>query len=168
MKIYQVDAFAKTLFQGNPAAVVPLQKWLPDTLMQQIAMENNLAETAFLVKTGEDFHIRWFTPSTEVDLCGHATLASAFVLFHYEGYIGERIRFHSRSGLLTVSRNQSESLTLNLPADQLTEVELSPELTAGLDPKPVSAFRGKTDFMLVFEHERDIRDLRVDMSCLSR
>jgi PhzF family phenazine biosynthesis protein len=167
MKIYQVDAFAKTLFQGNPAAVVPLEEWLPDTLMQQIAMENNLAETAFLKKEGRDFHIRWFTPSTEVDLCGHATLAAAFVLYHYEGYIGDSIRFHSRSGLLTVSRH-GESLSLNFPADELREVELSPELTAGLDPKPVKAFRGKTDYMLVFEHERDIRDLRVDMSWLSR
>jgi len=167
MKIYQVDAFAKTLFQGNPAAVVPLQKWLPDTLMQQIAMENNLADTAFLVKTGEDFHIRWFTPSREVELCGHATLASAFVLFHYEGYTGDSIRFHSRSGLLTVSR-QGESLSLNFPADELTEVELSPELTDALDPKPLKAFRGRTDYMLVFECEQDIRDLRVDLTRLSR
>jgi PhzF family phenazine biosynthesis protein len=167
MKIYQVDAFTKTLFHGNPAAVVPLEEWLPDTLMQQIAMENNLAETAFLIKEGEDFHIRWFTPSTEVDLCGHATLASAFVLYHYEGYVGDSIRFHSRSGLLTVSR-QDELLSLDFPADQIREVELSPELTDGLDPKPVKAFRGKTDYLLVFEHERDIRDLQVDLSRLSR
>jgi len=167
MKIYQVDAFAKTLFQGNPAAVVPLEEWLPDTVMQQIAMENNLAETAFLIKAGEDFHIRWFTPSTEVDLCGHATLASAFVLYHYEGYSGDHIRFHSRSGLLTVSR-QGDSLSLNFPADQLREVDLSPELTAGLDPKPVKAFRGKTDYLLVFERETDIRDLRVDLNRLSQ
>jgi PhzF family phenazine biosynthesis protein len=167
MKIYQVDAFAKTLFQGNPAAIVPLEKWLPDTLMQQIAMENNLAETAFFVKEGDDFHIRWFTPSTEVDLCGHATLASAFVLHHYEGYTRDTIRFHSRSGLLTVSRN-GELLSLDFPADELREVELLPELTAGLDPKPLRAFRGKTDYMLVFEREQDIRHLRVDMSRLSR
>jgi PhzF family phenazine biosynthesis protein len=167
MKIYQVDAFAKDLFQGNPAAVVPLESWLPDTLMQQIAMENNLAETAFLVKEGEDFHIRWFTPSTEVDLCGHATLASAFVLYQYEGFTGDSIRFHSRSGLLTVTR-QGDLLSLNFPADQLTEVELSPELTAGLDPKPVKAFKGKTDYLLVFEREQDIRDLRVDLSRLSQ
>jgi PhzF family phenazine biosynthesis protein len=166
MKIYQVDAFTTTLFQGNPAAVVPLEKWLPDSLMQQIAMENNLAETAFIVKEGEGFHIRWFTPSTEVDLCGHATLASAFVLYQYEGFTGDSIRFHSRSGLLTVTR-QGELLSLNFPADQLREVELSPELTAGLDPKPVKAFRGKTDYLLVFEREQDIRDLRVDLSLLS-
>jgi PhzF family phenazine biosynthesis protein len=172
MKIYQVDAFAKALFQGNPAAVVPLEKWLPDPLMQQIAMENNLAETAFFVKEGgdkegEDFRIRWFTPSTEVDLCGHATLASAFVLYHHEGYTGDSIRFHSRSGLLTVTR-RGELLSLNFPADFVTEVELSPELMAGLEPKPVGAFKGKTDYMLIFERERDIRDLRVDLSSLSR
>src|ERR1700677_448058 len=167
MKLYQVDAFAKTLFQGNPAAVVPLEKWLPDTLMQQIAMEHNVPETAFLVKEGEDFHIRWFTPTTEVDLCGHATLASAFVLHHYEGYVGDTIRFHSRSGLLTVNRN-GELLSLNFSADEFREVELSQELTAGLDPKPQKAFRGKTDYMLVFESEQDIRDLRVDLGRLSR
>ncbi|HET6253480.1 MAG TPA: PhzF family phenazine biosynthesis isomerase [Puia sp.] len=167
MKIYQVDAFAKSLFQGNPAAIVPLEKWLPDTLMQQIAMENNLAETAFLVEEGKDFQIRWFTPSTEVDLCGHATLASAFVLYHYRDYKEDVIRFHSRSGLLTVTR-QGESLSLDFPADTLTEVELSPDLTIGLDPRPIKAFKGKTDYMLVFEREQDIRDLRVDLTELSR
>jgi PhzF family phenazine biosynthesis protein len=166
MKIYQVDAFAKNLFQGNPAAVVPLEDWLPDTLMQQIAMENNLAETAFFAREGEDFRIRWFTPSTEVDLCGHATLASAFVLYHYLGYSGDTIRFHSRSGLLTVSR-QGELFSLNFPADHVTEVELLPELAAGLTPKPVKAFRGKTDYMLVYEREQDILDLRVDLSRLA-
>jgi PhzF family phenazine biosynthesis protein len=166
MKIYQVDAFAKNLFQGNPAAIVPLEAWLPDSLMQQIAMENNLAETAFFVRAGEDFHIRWFTPATEVDLCGHATLASAFVLYEYEGYTGDSIRFHTRSGLLTVSR-RGESLSLNFPVDEIREVELSPELTSGFDRKPLKAFKGKTDYMLVFEREADIRDLRVDMSLLS-
>jgi PhzF family phenazine biosynthesis protein len=173
MKIYQVDAFAKNLFQGNPAAVVPLDKWLPDSVMQQIAMENNLAETAFYVKVeggdGDraDFHIRWFTPSIEVDLCGHATLASAFVIYQYEGFTGDSIRFHSRSGLLIVTR-QGELLSLNFPVDQLREVEVSSELTAGFDPKPVKAFRGKTDYLLVFDREQDIRDLRVDLSLLSR
>jgi PhzF family phenazine biosynthesis protein len=167
MKIYQIDAFANELFRGNPAAVVPLEEWLPESLMQQIAMENNLAETAFLVKEGPDFRIRWFTPSTEVDLCGHATLAAAFVLYHYEAYTGDTIRFHSRSGLLTVSR-KGDSLSLNFPADLLTEVELSAELTAGLDPKPSKAYRGRTDYMLVFAREKDIRELRVDLSLLTR
>jgi PhzF family phenazine biosynthesis protein len=177
MKIYQVDAFANQLFQGNPAAVVPLDKWPSDSLLQQIAMENNLAETAFFVPAhrlhdsgpgvGMDFHIRWFTPTTEVDLCGHATLASAFVLYEFEGYVDETIRFHSRSGLLTVGR-RGESLTLNFPADPPTPVELSAELTTGFEPKPIKAFKGRTDYLLVYENEKDIRDLRVDLGQLSR
>ncbi|HTR29258.1 MAG TPA: PhzF family phenazine biosynthesis isomerase [Puia sp.] len=166
MKIYQVDAFAGQLFHGNPAAVVPLDEWLPEGLMQQIAMENNLAETAFVVREGSDFRVRWFTPSTEVDLCGHATLAAAFVLYRYEGYAGDMIRFHSKSGLLTVSR-RGEMLSLNFPVDQLTEVGLSPELTAGFEPKPAGAYRGRTDFMLVFESEKDIRELHVDIKRLA-
>lgn len=167
MKIYQVDAFAKELFQGNPAAVVPLETWLPETRMQQIAMENNLAETAFFAKEGADYRIRWFTPSTEVDLCGHATLASAFVLYNFTGYNEDSIRFHSRSGLLTVTR-RGQSLTLDFPADLLREVELSPTLTAGLDPRPVKAFQGRTDYLLIYEHEQDLLDLRVDLAALAR
>jgi predicted PhzF superfamily epimerase YddE/YHI9 len=110
MQIYQIDAFAKELFQGNPAAVVPLEEWLPDDLMQRIAMENNLAETAFFIPEGDDFVIRWFTPTTEVDLCGHATLASGHVLFEHLGYNGDLIRFRSlKSGLLAVSRGNAAS-----------------------------------------------------------
>ena len=96
MKIYQVDAFAEALFTGNPAAVVPLEKWLPDDVMQKIAMENNLAETAYYVKNGDAYDIRWFTPTIEVDLCGHATLASAYVLFNYQNHPGNIVKFHSR------------------------------------------------------------------------
>jgi len=110
MQIYQIDAFAKELFQGNPAAVVPLPEWLPDDLMQRIAMENNLAETAFFIPEGDDFVIRWFTPTTEVDLCGHATLASGHVLFEHLGYKGDFIRFRSlNSGFLAVSRGNAAS-----------------------------------------------------------
>lgn len=161
MKIYQVDAFTDHLFGGNPAAVCPLEQWLPDSLLQQIAMENNLAETAYFVKEGEDYHIRWFTPSTEVDLCGHATLASAFVLFQYEGYTKDRIRFQSRSGLLTVAR-KGELLSLDFPVDRMEPVGLFAELTAGLDTRPVKVFKGRTDYMLVYEREQDILDLKVD------
>jgi PhzF family phenazine biosynthesis protein len=104
--IYQVDAFTDHVFGGNPAAVCPLEKWLPDPVMQNIAMENNLAETAFYVSKGDHFELRWFTPKVEVDLCGHATLAAAFVLFNCEGFSGEEINFHSpRSGKLTVTKN---------------------------------------------------------------
>jgi len=96
MQIYQVDAFAGKVFQGNPAAVVPLSEWLPDELMQRIAMENNLSETAFFVPAEKGFSIRWFTPTVEVDLCGHATLATGHVLFAHLGYKGDAILFHTR------------------------------------------------------------------------
>jgi len=102
MQFYQVDAFAEKVFEGNPAAVVPLESWLADDLMQSIAEENNLSETAFFVKEGANFHIRWFTPKGEVDLCGHATLASAFVIHHYINPSLSTISFDSRSGILTV------------------------------------------------------------------
>lgn len=100
--LYQVDAFASRQFEGNPAAVCPLRKWLPENVMQAIANENNLAETAFFVTDGEGYHIRWFTPLKEVDLCGHATLASAWVLFNRLGHEGSRVDFQSKSGPLSV------------------------------------------------------------------
>ena len=108
LNLYQVDAFTSTLFKGNPAAVVPLEKWIDDALMQQLAMENNLAETVFFVpseKEGADFDIRWFTPEVEINLCGHATLASAFVLYTELGFNKPSIVFNSKSGLLTVEKN---------------------------------------------------------------
>src|SRR5687768_11590026 len=98
--IYQVDAFTKKIFSGNPAAVCPINEWLTDSLMQSIAMENNLSETAFIVKNGVDYHIRWFTPTVEVDLCGHATLAAGHVLFNHMGFPGTEVHFHSKSGTL--------------------------------------------------------------------
>ncbi|EFK97346.1 phenazine biosynthesis protein, PhzF family, partial [sediment metagenome] len=102
LKIYQIDAFAQSIFEGNPAAVIPLEVWLDDVLMQKIAMENNLSETVFFVKEGEHYHIRWFTPIAEVDMCGHATLASAFVLFEILNYLNDEIIFDSKSGELRV------------------------------------------------------------------
>ena len=98
LSLYQIDAFASKLFEGNPAAVCPLDEWLPDETMQMIATENNLSETAFYVPQGDGFHIRWFTPASEVDLCGHATLATGYVLFNILGYKDSRIEFESRSG----------------------------------------------------------------------
>ncbi|SDC07420.1 PhzF family phenazine biosynthesis protein [Niabella drilacis] len=158
-RIYQVDAFATEVFSGNPAAVCPLQHWLPDTRLQQIAMENNLAETAFYVPHAAHYEIRWFTPAVEVDLCGHATLAAAFVLFHREGHTSHRIRFHSpRSGTLTVVRN-ADLLTLNFPADRLHPVALSDELNACFGITPLQAFKGKTDYLLVFDKEEVIKNL---------
>ncbi|MBK7174477.1 MAG: PhzF family phenazine biosynthesis protein [Bacteroidales bacterium] len=155
-KLYQIDAFADKVFSGNPAAVCPLDAWLPDELMQKIAMENNLAETVFYVKTDNQYEIRWFTPMVEVDLCGHATLAAAFVLFNYENHTENIIHFYSpRSGELTVTKN-GEFLSLNFPTDSLNPVTLSTELLNCFEPKPHSAFKGKTDYLLVFDKEDDI------------
>jgi len=119
IKIYQIDAFTDRLFSGNPAAVCILDVWISDELMQSIGNENNLAETAFIVPNGQDFEIRWFTPTVEVDLCGHATLASAFVLFNILDYPGSLVRFHSaRSGLLLVEK-KDDMLFLDFPTDKL-------------------------------------------------
>jgi PhzF family phenazine biosynthesis protein len=168
LKIYQLDAFTDKIFSGNPAAVCPLDKWLPEDIMQKIAMENNLAETAFFVRNNGQFEIRWFTPAVEVDLCGHATLAAAAVLYDYEKYEGDVITFFSpRSGILTVTRN-GKLLTLDFPSDKFDRVDLSPQLIACFNSQPVEAYRGKTDFMLVFNSEDEIRKLVPDFSAIAR
>lgn len=158
-KIYQVDAFTDKVFGGNPAAVCPLEHWLQDDVLQNISMENNLAETAFFVKLNEGYEIRWFTPTVEVDLCGHATLGAAYVLFFISEVKENTINFYSpRSGKLTVRRNEV-TLTLNFPSDEFTEVPLTGLLTDGFNIRPIRAFRGKTDYMLVFENEDDINNI---------
>jgi PhzF family phenazine biosynthesis protein len=161
-KIYQVDAFTNHVFGGNPAAVCPLESWLPDSTLQRIARENNLSETAFYTKQGDQYILRWFTPSVEVDLCGHATLAAAHVLFHHEGYSRNVIQFHSpKSGSLTVTKD-NDWLTLNFPSDTIKQIELTDDIRAGFNKKPVAVYRGKTDLMLVFESEDDISELSPD------
>lgn len=117
MEIYQVNAFCRELFSGNPAAVCFLDKWAADELLQKIATENNLADTAFCVKAGDHFQIRWFTPFVEVNLCGHATLAAAHVLFEHKSFAGPTIQFTSRSGELWVSKTE-DFLTLDFPVDE--------------------------------------------------
>lgn len=159
MKIYQIDAFTDTLFSGNPAAVCPLDQWLSDELMLKIAAENNLAETAFYVKNGDKYEIRWFTPKVEVDLCGHATLAAAFVLFHYENHNDNLIEFYSpRSGNLTVTK-EGDLLSLNFPVDELESIALTNEILEAFNSKPQLAIKGKTDYMLVFNNEEEILNL---------
>lgn len=159
LKIYQIDAFTDRIFSGNPAAICPLEKWPDDSVMQRIAMENNLAETAFYVKNGSKYEIRWFTPTVEVDLCGHATLAAAYVLYHHEGHSADVIDWVSpRSGPLTVIQ-EGDFITLNFPTDTLSEVSLSDSLLRCFDIRPVSAFKGKTDYLLVFENEKTVREL---------
>jgi PhzF family phenazine biosynthesis protein len=168
LKLYQVDAFTDRVFAGNPAAVCPLDRWLADHLMQNIAMENNLAETAFFVRNGDRFEIRWFTPTIEIDLCGHATLASAFVLFNIEGFSGDTIEFHShRSGSLRVTREEA-LLTLDFPTDQYSKVPLTDDLKSGFDVAPVEAYKGRSDYLLVFDSEEQVANLRPDFSLIRK
>jgi predicted PhzF superfamily epimerase YddE/YHI9 len=168
LPIYQVDAFTDKVFSGNPAAVCPLQQWLSEDIMQKIALENNLAETAFFVKNKNQYDIRWFTPTVEVDLCGHATLAAAYVLFQVLGISDQEITFHShRSGPLHVKR-EADWLTLNFPTDTIGSVPLNNQLEACFDICPREAYRGKTDYLLVFDAEDDIRSLEPSLERISR
>ncbi|HUX96041.1 MAG TPA: PhzF family phenazine biosynthesis protein [Bacteroidales bacterium] len=167
-KIYQVDAFTDKLFRGNPAAVCPLESWLSDDLMQKIAFENNLSETAFYVREGIHYNIRWFTPTVEVDLCGHATLATAYVLFNWENHEGDKIIFKSMlSGELEVVKSD-DLLTLNFPADFIEPAELTTDFTECFNIRPIHTFRGKTDYMLVFDNERSIETLIPDLVRISK
>ena len=164
LPIYQVDAFATKLFQGNPAAVCPLEAWLPDALMQSIAQENNLSETAFFVPQGEGFEIRWFTPNDEVALCGHATLASAHVLFEELGYNKPTIALHSRhSGPLKVFKKDG-LLFLDFPTDTITPHPMAPAFEAALGVRPTALFKGKTDYIALLENEAAVRGCTPNMA----
>ena len=163
MILYQIDAFTDRLFGGNPAAVVPLQQWLDDETLQAIAAENNLAETAFYVPQGQDYHLRWFTPTMEVDLCGHATLAAAYVLFQIEEAAISQLSFHTRSGPLTVTRDE-EWLTLDFPARPPEPYPEHIERLAdalGASPSWVGKAR---DYCAVFDSEAEVRQLQPDMA----
>ena len=158
-KIYQIDAFAEALYSGNPAAVCPLENWLDADIMQKIAAENNLAETAFTVPVENGYEIRWFTPEVEVDLCGHATLASAYTLMNFEGFLGEKINFISRnSGTLTVTKN-GDFLTLDFPKDNLQKVDDLAIFEKCFANHPIEAYQGKTDYLLIFENEHQIQNI---------
>ena len=157
LDIYQIDAFAENQFEGNPAAVIPLVKWLPEATMQAIAEENNLSETVFFVPTRNGFHIRWFTPVKEVELCGHATLASAYVLFNILGYKEEVLSFESLSGELFVTKNDN-LLTLDFPA-QPPEICSTPALlSSGLGKTPIECLK-HDDYVAIFESEEDVLGL---------
>ncbi|GAB3756017.1 PhzF family phenazine biosynthesis protein [Spirosoma pomorum] len=171
MRLYQLDAFTDQLYAGNPAAVMPLAEWLPDGQMQQIAAENNLAETAFYVKTDGDahYHIRWFTPTVEVDLCGHATLAAGYVVFFLEDKPeADEIHFDSRSGMLKVCKGQDGWLTLDFPVDVVQRANLQPPaLLSSLDEKPLEVYKGKTDYLLIYETQAQIEALEPDFREMS-
>lgn len=170
--IYQVDAFTDTLFAGNPAAVCPLPAWLPEARMQAIAAENNLAETAFFVPragTEAEYELRWFTPTVEVALCGHATLATAHVLFRHLGATAEVLTFHSKSGPLRVSRRAADGrLTLDFPAQPPQPLQQHPDgLLDGLRHTPLHILAGP-DLIAVFDTEAEVRALRPNLAHLAR
>jgi PhzF family phenazine biosynthesis protein len=165
LTIYQADAFADNVFSGNPAAVIPLQKWLSDETLQHIAMENNLSETAFFIPFENGFHIRWFTPATEVNLCGHATLASAHVLFHHLNYQEKEIRFQSKSGILKVKK-EGKLIVLDFPTSEVNEIELSSNIEKAFGIKSQKCFRGREDLMFVFESQEEIQNLKPDFHFL--
>lgn len=161
LPLYQIDAFADQLFQGNPAAVCPLSKWLPDARLQAIAAENNLSETAFFVPKGIDYHLRWFTPLVEVDLCGHATLAAAHCLFEHLGVRGQSVSFQTRSGLLAVSR-AAEGYMMDLPADNIEETLAPKALKTALGVTPQATYMGREDYLAVLGTEAEVLALKPD------
>jgi PhzF family phenazine biosynthesis protein len=167
IKTYQVDAFTNRLFEGNPAAICLLDAWLADDLLQSIAMENNLSETAFIVPRDQDFHIRWFTPTTEIDLCGHATLAAAFVLWECNKIKAEQLVFHSLSGPLTVFRNSNKTITLDFPVRNFTACEIPNLLIQALGVEPIECYQS-VDYLVVLENEKQIRDLQPDFRLLTQ
>ncbi|MDP3148055.1 MAG: PhzF family phenazine biosynthesis protein [Ignavibacteria bacterium] len=166
LPIYQVDAFTSKLFGGNPAAVCPLESWLEESVLQSIAAENNLAETAFFVKKENYYELRWFTPEAEVDLCGHATLASAFVIFHVLKSGSDKITFQTQSGILEVTK-RNELLVMNFPSRKPVETEISDGLIEAIGKKPKEVLQSR-DLLLVYETEEDILSLQPDFSLLKK
>lgn len=167
LDIYQVDAFADGVFSGNPASVVPLYEWLSDELMQSIAAENNQSETAFFVRKGEYFDLRWFTVASEVDLCGHATLASAHVICEYLDYDDPAVVFETKSGRLFVDR-ENDLYAMDFPAWGVRDIQVTERVSEALGTRPVELFMGERDMMAVFESEEDVRNLRPDYRKVSK
>lgn len=167
LKIYQVDAFTSEVFGGNPAAVCPLKEWLSDEIMLNIAMENNLSETAFFVPNQNEYEIRWFTPTEEVDLCGHATLATAYVIFNQLNHPSDVIHFESRfSGALTVYK-KPDGLMMDFPVWAFEEIEIPDDLSEALGKKPAQVFKGN-DWVAVYPKADDVRRLDPNFSKLTK
>jgi PhzF family phenazine biosynthesis protein len=172
--IYQVDAFTSQLFRGNPAAVMPLETWLPDETLQALAAENNLSETAFFVREaapdGADFHIRWFTPGTEVPLCGHATLASGWVIFNKLGWPEDQIRFHSKSGPLGIRQTSDGWLELDFPSLQMEERKTPELIIDAFGSAPATAFfvPHDTNYLVVLENEAAVKAAQPDIRKLKQ
>jgi len=168
MKIYQVDAFADRVFGGNPAAVVPLESWIDDAILQSIAQENNLAETAFIVPKGQDWELRWFTPNSEVALCGHATLGSAHVIFKHLGFAGKVVHFHTRySGILSVEKMGSD-LLMSFPAVEVKPSDNKEKVESALgctisDLQIGYYSEDESDYVAVVDSEQELAAVEPDM-----
>jgi PhzF family phenazine biosynthesis protein len=165
--LFQADVFATRVFTGNPAAVIPLEGFLADTLLQAIARENNLAETAFLVPEGSEYRVRWFTPTTEVPLCGHATLASAAVIMEKLEPHRDRVIFHSASGPLTVTRS-NERYVMDFPGRPSAPVPAPPGLIEALGTVPLDVVVDAHNYLAVLESEHVVRELAPDIAALAR
>jgi predicted PhzF superfamily epimerase YddE/YHI9 len=166
LPLYVVDAFTDRVFSGNPAAVCPLDQWLDDATLQSIAAENNLAETAYFLENVDGYHIRWFTPTTEIDLCGHATVACAYVLFEHFGLAGSELKFNSKSGPLRVSR-EGDFFALDFPSRPAKRLEAPSELLSAIGGEPREV-RLSRDYLLIFDNEQEVRNLRPDFYRLEK
>lgn len=165
--LYVIDSFTREVFAGNPAAVCPLEDWLADDVLQRVGMENNLSETAFFVRESDGVYgLRWFTPTVEVDLCGHATLASAHVLFNYLDPSAQAVTFNSRSGPLKVTRD-GELMTLDFPARPAAPCDPPAGLLSALKARPREVLRSSVDYLAVYDSEEEVRGLRPDMAALA-
>ncbi len=163
---FQVNAFTSDPFGGNPAGVCALESWLPDTQLQKIAADNNCSETAFFIREREHFHLRWMTPATEVDLCGHATLATAHVLFSELGEAGPQLSFRTRSGILKAGR-RGDGIELDFPSRPPTRCSVSEQLTTALGKPPAEVYKSR-DYLAVFCSEADVRELEPDLKLVSQ
>lgn len=165
MKQYVVDAFTDKIFCGNPAAVCVMDKWLPDSLLLAIARENNLSETAFAVKENDNYHLRWFTPGGEIDLCGHATLATAYIIMRFYQPKTEIILFQTLSGILTVKK-YDDLYEMDFPAYELKQVDVTEKMVKALGAVPTEAYMGR-DLLCIFDNELTIKMLKPDMNKLT-
>ena len=163
---FEVHSFTQKIFHGNPAGVCPLDRWIDEKSMQRIAAENNLSETAFFVAQDDHYELRWFTPKVEVDLCGHATLATAYVLFEHLGYDGDAIIFESKSGELTVWKD-NDFMIMDFPSRPAEPTDIPDHLSAGLGRKVERVSKAR-DYLVVLESEKEVRDLRPDFPELEK
>jgi PhzF family phenazine biosynthesis protein len=168
LTLYQVDAFTGKLFGGNPAAVIPLDHWIDEQLMQQLAMENNLSETVFFVPKGDDFEIRWFTPASEINLCGHATLASAFVLYNILDFRKPKLVFHSKSGKLEIEK-RGDLYVMDFPAWVPQRIQDYPEnLQQALGISEIVGVYKYRDLLIELNKEEDVRNAKPDFTAIKR